>query len=288
MENITSLNQIQPIPPARYSTGLDWFDDVLGGGLVEGSTLILSGSPGCGKSTLMVETAYKLAETDLKVLYIAGEENKRQIKMRTERLGINSDSVYLSEDIQVEKAIFAMETLSPKIVIVDSLQMLYSDTLKTPASSPTQMRYCLQTLCHLAKTKGITIIFVGHSTKSGYIAGLQSLQHTVDAVLWLSLNEDKTRTFAAQKNRFGSIEPVYVLYMTKQGLFDYPEHKVPFGQIKNINLTEEEIREISRKSGGIWGFFIHFSLGWLKQQVKQEANFNLANNKTFTLTSRHI
>ena len=289
---ITPLNQILPIPPIRYQTGLTYFDDVLGGGLVEGSTLIISGSPGCGKSTMMVQVAYKLSErkldfqNNLKVLYIAGEENKKQIKMRTERLAINSSNIFLDEDIQVEKVIVAIEETDPKIVVVDSLQMLYTDTLKTPPSSPTQMRFCLQTLCRLAKQKGITIIFVGHSTKSGYIAGLQSLQHTVDCVLWLSLNEDNTRTFQAKKNRFGSIEPTYTLYMNEFGLFEYPEEKIPFGQIKEINLTETEIHEIARKSGR--GFLIHFSLAWLKEQAKKEADFNLAQNKTFTLTSHHI
>lgn len=282
--SITPLNQILPIPPKRFTTGLVYFDDVLGGGLVEGSTLILSGAPGAGKSTLVVEVAYRLAQNNLKVLYIAGEENKKQIKMRTERLSINSGGLYLDEDIQVEKVIFAIENLSPRVVIVDSLQMLYTDTLKTPASSPTQMRHCLQKLCALAKGKNITIIFIGHSTKSGYIAGLQSLQHTVDCVLWLSLNEDNTRTFQAQKNRFGSIEPKYTLYMNEFGLFDHPEDKIAFGNIQEFNLTEQQIHEIASKSGR--GILINFSLFWLKEQAKRE--YQLSTNKTFTLTSYHI
>ncbi len=286
MNTITSLDQIPAIPPARYLTGIDYFDDVLGGGLVEGSTMLTSGIPGSGKSTLLIQVAYKLAEQGLKVLYIAGEENKEQIKMRAQRLSINSDIVYLDEDTQVEKIISAIETTNPKIVIVDSLQMVYTPTLKPAPSSPTQMRYCLNELCKIAKAKGITIIFVGHSTKSGLIAGLQSLQHMVDAVLYLLTNTDNTRTFQAKKNRFGSIEPIYTLYMTEYGLFNYPEIKTPFGLIKEFNLTEEQIKVIAQKSG--WGFIILFSLAWLKSQAKKETNFNLANNRTFTLTSRTI
>ncbi len=283
---ITPLNQILPIPPVRYQSGLTYFDDCLGGGLVEGSTLITAGIPGAGKSTLLLQVAYKLAENKLKVLYIAGEENKKQIKMRSERLSINSDAIYLDEDTQVEKIISAIKTLNPKIIIIDSMQMLYTNALKTATGSPTQMRYCLQTLCKIAKEQNITMIFVGHSTKSGIIAGAQTLQHMVDAVLWLSLNEDKTRTFSAQKNRFGSIEPQYILYMNEFGLFDYLENKTPFGKIVNLDLTEEQIREIAKKT--MWGFFIVFSLAWLKAQVKKEAEVNLSQNHTYTLTSHKI
>src|SRR3989304_1578545 len=126
--------------------------------------------------------------------------------------------------------------------------MLYSLSLKNAVGSPSQMRYCLLRLCRLAKEKNITIIFIGHSTKEGYIAGLQTLQHAVDVVLFLRLNEDRTRLLKTKKNRFGSTENEVTLYMSKYGIFDYLEEKTPFGQIKNIDLTEADILRLSRKT----------------------------------------
>lgn len=284
--NIYPLDQIPPIPPPRYLTGMDYWDGVLGGGLVAGSALIVAGSPGSGKSTILAQVAYRLASEARKtVLYVAGEENKEQIKMRTERMGINSGQIYLTENTEVEEIFKALEEIKPEVVILDSLQMLYSPFFKTGPGTPTQMRYALQTLVKAGKSREITMIFVGHSTKSGYIAGLQTLQHAVDVVLFISMNEDGTRLLRANKNRFGSIEPTFILYMEEGGLFDYPEIKTPFGQIKNINLTEAQIYELSRKTK--WGPFILFSLAWLKEQAKRRPEFKTSNG-TFTLTSALI
>src|SRR3990167_1144966 len=256
LPKVWPLNKIPPIPPQRFLSGYVGFDHLLGGGIVKGSALLIAGTPGSGKSTILMQLAFNWATlANQKVLYVAGEENRQQIKMRAVRLGIDSSKILLYENTEVEAVIEKEEELKPDIIIVDSLQTLYSKALKTQIGSPTQIRNGLFTLIGLAKSKQVTIIFIGHSTKGGYIGGLQTYQHMVDVVLYLDIDEvDHSRTLIAKKNRFGSIDFVWTLEMTENGLVD-PEHPFVFTQpeiqeqtttstSRNVNLTEDQVERI--------------------------------------------
>jgi len=280
---IYPLNEISPIPPERFSTGIYYFDNLLGGGIVAGSTMIVAGLPGSGKSTMFTQLSYQLAESAHKiVLYIAGEENKEQIKMRAERLAVNSGIIFLDEEVEIEKIIEAIDKVVPDVVIVDSMQMIYSNTLKPAPGSPSQMKYGLMTLCKIAKQRNIAIIFIGHATKGGYIAGLQTFQHMVDVVLFLGVNEDYTRFIKVNKNRFGESGISQNLYMSKYGLFDQCGIEKPFGEQtsnKETMLTESEVKKMTE--GSLARPVILASVGWLKDQA------NLCSGTT-NLTSENI
>ena len=285
--NIYPLNEIIATPPERFSTGINYFDEILGGGFVEGSTIIMAGLPGAGKSSLLNQVSYKLAENSLKVLYIAGEENKEQIKMRTERLGINSGLIFLCEDVEVEKIVEAVDFIQPQVLIIDSLQMLNSNTIKTAPGTPSQMRHGLMTLCKLSKDRKITTVFVGHSTKGGYIAGLQSFQHMVDTVLYLGINEDDTRFIKINKNRFGQTGLSQNLYMTKYGLFDRNDVTEPFAKDNAFNgeYTLEDVERVTERC--LTRSIIIAGYKWLKEKVQNDPNVKLCNG-TATLTSSYI
>lgn len=268
--NIYPLNTISSIPPARLSTGYLGFDEVLGGGLVQGSTMILAGFPGAGKSSLLIQLSYQLANGfGKKVLYVNGEENKEQIKMRAVRFGIDSETILLNEDTEVENIIQTMSDVKPDVMIVDSLQMLYSNTLKHAPGTPTQMKNGLLSLCKAAKQMNITLIFIGHATKGGYIAGLQTFQHMVDVVLYLGIDdESKLRYLQAKKNRFGSIDYVWQLYMMAWGLTDDPKSNLNYmvPASKTVTITNEEMLRLANKS--FWGSFVtNLYMGWLKKEL---------------------
>jgi len=284
--NIYPLNQIASKPPEKFTTGIDYFDKVLDGGLVKSSTTLMAGMSGAGKSSLLTQVSYGIAENGNRVLYIAGEESKEQIKMRTDRLAINSNLIFLYEEVEVSKVIEAIKEINPELVIIDSMQMLYSNTIKTAPATPTQMRYGLMTLCKLAKDDDLTIIFVGHSTKGGYVAGLQSFQHMVDVVLYLGINDDDTRFIKVNKNRFGQTGITTNLYMSKYGLFDTNDVIVPFGEIKKDRIFSlEEINKITE--GQLIKPVIVASYKWLKKEAITNPNVNICNG-TATLTSGKI
>jgi DNA repair protein RadA/Sms len=282
---IYPLNEISSIQPERYLTGLTYFDNILDGGLVASSTMIMAGTTGAGKSSLLTQVSYKLAENGRRVLYIAGEENKEQIKMRADRLGVNSNLIFLYEEVEVEKVIEAMNTINPEVTIVDSLQMLYSKLLKPAPATPSQMKYGLMTLCKVAKDKKITVIFVGHATKGGYIAGLQTFQHMVDTVLYLGINEDDTRFIKVNKNRFGQTGLSRDLYMSKYGLFDRTGVTKPFGQEDDFLFSLEDIDRITQ--GKLVRPIIISSYNWLKEKLINNPDVKLCNG-TATITSSKI
>ena len=290
LPKVWPLNKISPIPPQRFLSGYVGFDQLMGGGIVKGSALLIAGTPGSGKSTALMQLAFNWATlANQKVLYIAGEENKEQIKMRAVRLGVDSSKILLYENTEVEAIIEKEEELKPDIIIVDSLQTLYSKTLKTQIGSPTQIRNGLFTLIGLAKSKQITIVFIGHSTKGGYIGGLQTYQHMVDVTLYLDIDDiDHSRTLVSKKNRFGSIDFVWELEMTENGLID-PEHPFVFTQPvaegeprpngresitttstnRNVNLTEDQVERIIADHP-VWGFMVRASMNFLKKEVQKE------------------
>lgn len=240
MKELIKLNEIEAPEQERLITKLSYIDDTLGGGITKGSSILFAGLPGAGKSTLLMQLSDELSNgMGKKVLYISGEESVEQVKRRAERLGVNSSRVYLTQGVKVEGVIKQIRDISPDLVIIDSLQMLHSSYTNTAPGTPSQIRYALMTLCELAKNEGITIIFIGHSTKAGYISGLQTYQHMVDVVLFLGVNEDHTRFAEVIKNRYGATGRSKPLYMTPFGVADNP--KGPKGRRKidrNIKVVD--------------------------------------------------
>ena len=209
----------EPLPDyLRRSTGIGEFDRVLGGGLVEGSVVLLSGEPGIGKSTLLLQICASLAE-DRTVLYVSGEESVAQISMRAKRLGLKSGKLFLLTETNVEKILKSMNKLNPDILIVDSIQTMYHNESNTIPGSVTQIRECAGVFIGKAKTENTAVLLVGHVNKEGSIAGPKVLEHMVDTVLYFEgESRQNCRVIRAIKNRFGSTNELGVFEMTEKGL----------------------------------------------------------------------
>jgi DNA repair protein RadA/Sms len=202
----------------RQNTGLGELDRVLGGGLVHGSVVLLSGEPGIGKSTLLLQICASLAE-DRTVLYVSGEESVSQISMRAKRLGLKSGKLYVLTETNVEKVLKQMDKLHPDILIVDSIQTMYHNESNTVPGSVTQIRECAGVFIGKAKTENTAVILVGHVNKEGSIAGPKVLEHMVDTVLYFEgESRQNCRVIRAIKNRFGSTNELGVFEMTEKGL----------------------------------------------------------------------
>ena len=202
----------------RTSTGYLELDRVLGGGLVKGSLILLGGEPGIGKSTLILQLCEKV-QGEGKVLYVSGEESAEQIKLRADRLEIkNQDLMFLGEtDIDVIKD--AISDMKPKLVIIDSIQTMYSDEITAAAGSVSQVREITSQIMRMCKAQQITTIIIGHVTKEGNIAGPRVLEHMVDTVLYLEGERDNTyRILRAVKNRFGSTNENGMFEMREEGM----------------------------------------------------------------------
>lgn len=194
---------------------------VLGGGIVPGSGVLISGDPGIGKSTLLIQMAAAVADTGRSVLYVSGEESAHQIKRRAMRLGIASPSLFLLADVNLENILTQAERLHPGLIIVDSIQAVYHGGLESGAGSVTQVRECAAMLLRLAKATNIPLFLVGHVTKEGIIAGPRVLEHMVDAVLYLEGDRFHSyRLLRSVKNRFGSTNEVGVFEMNAQGMVE--------------------------------------------------------------------
>ena len=209
----------EPLPDYfRRTTGIGEFDRVLGGGLVEGSVVLLSGEPGIGKSTLLLQICASLAE-DSTVLYVSGEESVAQISMRAKRLGLKSKNLYLLTETNVEKVLKSMDKLNPDILIVDSIQTMYHNESNTVPGSVTQIRECAGVFIGKAKSENTAVLLVGHVNKEGSIAGPKVLEHMVDTVLYFEgESRQNCRVIRAIKNRFGSTNELGVFEMTEKGL----------------------------------------------------------------------
>ena len=212
---VTELKSDEEI---RFSTGMGELDRVLGGGAVKGSLVLVGGSPGIGKSTLMLQICSKLCEFS-KVLYVSGEESEHQLKLRAKRLRVESSSLYVISETCLGDLMVSVEEEKPDILIVDSIQTLYHDTLDSPAGSVSQVKECTMTLMQLAKGQGITVFVIGHVNKEGSIAGPKVLEHMVDCVLYFEGDQHTSyRILRAAKNRFGATNEIGVFEMRNEGL----------------------------------------------------------------------
>ncbi len=204
----------------RNTTGIGEFDRVLGGGIVVGSVVLLSGEPGIGKSTLLLQICTKLGQQG-RVLYITGEESSAQIKMRCRRLGVDSDNVYILSENNIENVITEINTIQPEVVIIDSIQTMYDDNYPSTQGSVTQVRQCALRLIGKSKEDGISMLLVGHVNKEGSIAGPKVLEHMVDAVLYFEGDKQHAyRIVRAEKNRYGSTNEIGVFEMGEEGLIE--------------------------------------------------------------------
>jgi len=222
----------------RFGSGMAEFDRVLGGGLVPGSVILLAGEPGIGKSTLLLSVADKVAKTQGKVLYTSGEESQGQVRMRAHRLGVASDNLYFSALLDVDAILSACQDLSPKLLIVDSIQTCEDTSVASLPGGPTQVRTCATKLQQYAKDRGVAVIMVGHTVKAGGIAGPRLLEHLVDTVLYFEGDQNHLyRIVRAQKNRFGPTNEVSVFQMEETGLAEVPNPSELF-------LSERDVRNI--------------------------------------------
>jgi len=206
----------------RSNTGLCELDRVLGGGLVHGSVVLISGEPGIGKSTLLMQICECLGQNK-KVLYISGEESGGQIKLRAKRLGVSGKNLYILTETNLELILKEANKLKPDIMIVDSIQTIYDDAIKSAPGSVTQVRESALTLINRAKSHGISMLLVGHVNKEGGIAGPKVLEHMVDAFLCFEGEKLQSyRIIRANKNRFGSTNEIGVFEMSDKGLVEIP------------------------------------------------------------------
>ncbi|HEY2629503.1 MAG TPA: DNA repair protein RadA [Usitatibacter sp.] len=215
---VIALADVEAQDFPRLPTLIGEFDRVLGGGLVEGGVVLIGGDPGIGKSTLLLQAAARLSE-QTPVLYVTGEESAQQVALRAKRLSVNASKVRLYAEIELEKIQATLTSAKPRVAIIDSIQTLYSGALTSAPGSVAQVRECAAQLTRHAKQMGTTIVFVGHVTKEGALAGPRVLEHMVDTVLYFE-GETHTsfRLIRAFKNRFGAVNEIGVFAMTEKGL----------------------------------------------------------------------
>ena len=216
--SIIDLQDVTTNHEIRWTTGLEELDRVLGGGLVEGSVVLIGGDPGIGKSTLLLQTAANLAN-DFNTLYVTGEESLKQVSLRAKRLGVDKAKIKLLAETQVEKILMLAEKNGPKVLIIDSIQTLYTEVIQSAPGSVSQVRESAAYLVRYAKRTGTSIFIVGHVTKDGSLAGPRVLEHMVDAVLYFEGEKDsRFRVVRAFKNRFGAVNELGLFAMTDKGL----------------------------------------------------------------------
>lgn len=204
----------------RISTNNNELDRVLGGGIISGSLILLSGEPGIGKSTLVLQMALQLEK---KILIVSGEESLNQIKLRANRLNSKNNNLFLLSEINIENILLEVDKILPEIVVIDSIQTLQTDTVNTPTGNLSQIRQCASIIQSYAKQKDIAFIIVGHITKDGSIAGPKLLEHIVDTVLQFEGdNNHSFRILRSNKNRFGSTSEIGIFDMTNYGLVEIP------------------------------------------------------------------
>ena len=218
------------------------FNRVLGGGIVCGSLILVGGDPGIGKSTLMLQEGVALAHKNYLVLYISGEESAEQTKLRSERLGIDSQNLYILAETNLFDILANMENLDPKLVIVDSVQTIYNPDFGSSPGSISQVRECALEFLRVAKNKNIPIFLIGHVTKEGFIAGPKVLEHMVDVLLHFEGDRDHVyRILRSVKNRFGSTREIGVFEMTEKGLLEVNNPSQLFLSQRKDNISGSSV-----------------------------------------------
>ncbi|MFK7828861.1 MAG: DNA repair protein RadA [Congregibacter sp.] len=213
-----TLKDIDVSEVQRIPTGMKELDRVLGGGLVPGSSILMGGNPGAGKSTLLLQACCHLA-SQMPALYVTGEESPQQVAMRAQRLSLPLDQLKLMSETNVEAVLAAMDQHKPRLLVVDSIQVLFSEELSSAPGSVSQVRECAAALTRAAKQTGTVLLLVGHVTKDGSLAGPKVLEHMIDcSVLLESSDDQRFRTLRGQKNRFGAVNELGIFAMTEQGL----------------------------------------------------------------------
>jgi DNA repair protein RadA/Sms len=215
---VATLAEIEASDVERTPTGIEELDRALGGGIVEGGVVLIGGDPGIGKSTLLLQALDSLSRR-MKTLYVTGEESGAQVALRSRRLGLPASQVRVLAEIQLEKILASIAVEQPAVVVIDSIQTVYSEQLSSAPGSVAQVRECAAQLTRAAKASGVTIILVGHVTKEGTLAGPRVLEHIVDTVLYFEGDTHSAyRLVRAFKNRFGAVNEIGVFAMTERGL----------------------------------------------------------------------
>lgn len=228
------LSQVEYKSYERTPSGISEFDNVIGGGIVKGSLVLLGGDPGIGKSTILTQIAAHLSQAH-RVLYFSAEESCSQVKLRTERLGLDSDNLLLINETFIDG--LEAELDGVEFCVIDSIQAVYTDDLSSSAGSVGQVRECASRLMRIAKSRGITFFIIGHVTKEGALAGPKVLEHIMDTVLYFEgENQENYRILRSVKNRFGNVSEVGVFEMTDRGV-------IPVTDYSGIFLSESRGEE---------------------------------------------
>ncbi len=238
-DKIMELSEIDVDSDVRYETGIGELDRVLGGGLVKGSLVLLGGAPGIGKSTLLLQVCQYLGQ-NYSVLYVSGEESARQIRLRADRLGVDTDSLYILTVTDAEAICDTIVSVDPDIVIIDSIQTMNITSVTSSPGSLTQVRECTNLFMHTAKNNEIPIIIVGHVNKDGAIAGPKVMEHIVDAVLYFEGERNLScRILRTVKNRYGSTNEIGVFEMLDKGLCEVenPSQMLLSGRPEGVSGT---------------------------------------------------
>ena len=216
---VIKLNNINTTQKMRLKTGIGEFDGTLGGGIVPGMVVLIGGEPGIGKSTLMLQAANEIAKSGKKVLYVSGEESEEQIGLRGKRLGCEAENLFLLCTTAVDDVFKGVTEIEPDLVVVDSIQSVYTDAIDNAPGSITQLRECTAVFTRLAKQNNIPFFLIGHVTKDGAVAGPKIIEHMVDTVLYFEGEQQKQfKILRATKNRFGSTNEIGIFQMNRDGL----------------------------------------------------------------------
>lgn len=219
---LTQLNEVETTETTKRKTNILEFDRVLGGGFVSGGVILLGGDPGIGKSTILIQALSKITEDPndhCNVIYVSGEESPQQIAMRAKRIELEVSDISILSEINLEKIVGTIQKNKPNVVVIDSIQTIYSEELTSAPGSVTQVRECAAQLTRIAKQLDISMILVGHVTKEGALAGPRVLEHIVDTVLYFEGDSNSSfRMIRAVKNRFGAVNELGVFAMTEKGL----------------------------------------------------------------------
>lgn len=236
-EHVVKMREISSAEEERYHTGLSELDRVLGGGIVKGSLILIGGDPGIGKSTMLLQICQRLGQS-LKILYVSGEESKRQLKLRAIRLGVDSDNLYVLTETNTELVAAHIRQEEPDLVMIDSIQTMNLPQLTSSPGSVAQVRESTNLLMHTAKELDIPVFIVGHVNKDGAIAGPKVLEHIVDAVLYFEGDKQMSyRILRAVKNRYGSTNEIGVFEMRDRGLSEVENPSIMLLSGRPVNVS---------------------------------------------------